>query len=189
MLGDLRDMFWHHHWCMIDYLDPRMIVFSFKKEIGPKIRRIIVVSFSAIQITQKSHLEPIYALFMFSFLSTFNICWPSWRHNRPSWRHYRPSWGQKRPSDGTAKFQNTTPSLHMWYIVLENAIRVAQQSRLAGSKNIAWYNSSDNHILPGSWNYMLGPAWARDGIICARIEFVYLPRWPELIKNGCEIIQ
>ena len=63
----------------------------FDKKKGLTTRRIIVVSFSAIQIIQKSHLELIYALFHFFFLfSNFQMHNRlSWRHNTPSWRHNR----------------------------------------------------------------------------------------------------
>ena len=27
LCGDLWDMLWHHHWCIINYLDPSTIIF------------------------------------------------------------------------------------------------------------------------------------------------------------------
>jgi hypothetical protein len=73
--------------------------FSFRKKrrICLKRRKIIVVSFPTIQITQKYHVQPICALFHFSILSYFqrhNRL--SWRHNRLSWRHTRLSWRHNR---------------------------------------------------------------------------------------------
>jgi hypothetical protein len=68
----------------------------FEREVQTK-NGIIVATFSTDQIIQKSHLEPMYALFHVSMLMFFDICWPSWRHNRPLWRHNRLT-KEKHPS-------------------------------------------------------------------------------------------
>ena len=62
MFGDLLDMFWHHHWCPRNDVDPLTINFVSKK-MGQQRRRIIVLSFSADQINQRCHLEPSCTLF------------------------------------------------------------------------------------------------------------------------------
>ena len=73
LFGDLWDMFWHHYWYLKNYPDPLTIIqFSKKRRIGLKRRKIIVVSFSTIQITQKSHVQPICALFHFFHFVIFS---------------------------------------------------------------------------------------------------------------------
>ena len=49
LFGDLCDVFWHYDWCPRYYLDT-LTINLFSKKMNLKRGRIIVVSFSAIQI-------------------------------------------------------------------------------------------------------------------------------------------